>query len=232
MTRIALIVLGLGSLAALGIYLAYSPDDAATGVQADENDPETPEADPGGEAAGAAETEPQQSAEQPAGAADGEPVTAPEVTPEQAEQPGAEEEVTATGASSEIEIGEPRPEEPAGAAGEERYAELLKEAEGLEAKGRRSRAAALYEQALSVKPNGSEALSKLAFHHLNKGDNSAAADYAARAVVQDQTSSEAWIVLGAARDGLNDKQGAREAYRKCVELGKGIYVQECRRMIR
>jgi Tfp pilus assembly protein PilF len=73
-------------------------------------------------------------------------------------------------------------------------------------------------------------LSHLAFGYLNRGDNQQAADFAARAVAIDPTSSEGWIVLGAARDALGDGKSARDAYRKCVELGQGDYVQECRRV--
>ena len=43
-------------------------------------------------------------------------------------------------------------------------------------------------------------------------------------------SSEGWIVLGAAKHALRGKAG-RDAYRtKCVELGKGAHVEECRRV--
>ena len=242
MTRVALIVLGLVSLTALGIYIVYTPDDSAAGVQADATEPGRAE----GESATEAERKPlatgteQQPQEQPAERAEAEPVAEPEGAPEQVEQAAAEQQESATGATGSTQGREPRlrktasaeGRQPTGEAEEERYAGLLKEAKKLYSKGRRSRAEALYEQALTIKPNGSEALGKLAFYYLNRGDNGAAADHAARAVVEDPTNSEAWIVLGAARDGLKDKHGAREAYRKCVELGKGIYVQECRRMVR
>ena len=98
--------------------------------------------------------------------------------------------------------------------------------------GGRARAVAVYEKALELNPDGSEALSKLGFIFLNRGSNKKAAEYAARAVENDPTSSEGWIVLGAARHVLNDYEGAREAYRRCVEQGKGDYVIECRRMLR
>jgi Flp pilus assembly protein TadD len=72
----------------------------------------------------------------------------------------------------------------------------------------------------------------LAFNHLNRGDNARARDFAARAAALDARSSEAWIVLGAARDALGERTAAREAYKSCVELGHGDYVTECRRMVR
>jgi hypothetical protein len=112
------------------------------------------------------------------------------------------------------------------------YAEYIAQARKLDDQRRSRKAVALYEQALTVNPNGSEALSRLAFYRLNRGKNREAADYAARALQGDPTSSEAWIVLGAARDALKDRQGSRDAYRKCAEIGKGEYVGECRRMLR
>jgi cytochrome c-type biogenesis protein CcmH/NrfG len=48
----------------------------------------------------------------------------------------------------------------------------------------------------------------------------------------DPTSSEGWIVLGAARHALGDPRGARDAYRECAERGVGEYVVECKRMLR
>ena len=118
------------------------------------------------------------------------------------------------------------------AAAQEDYAQLIAEAKKLEKKGRRRQAFELYEQALVLNPNGSEALSRLAFHYLNKGKNELAVDHASRALAADPQSSEAWIVLGAAKDALKDKTGAREAYQQCVQVGKGVYVQECKRMLR
>jgi CheY-like chemotaxis protein len=231
MTRMALVVLGLLTLSVVGVYLFYPPADSgeerASGAidsraTASEEPPPTapgaalsqdgvgPQAERAGEKQG-----PEQGA-----------------ATEQAEEPGQAEEEPGQAAAASVEVGEPRLEQPEESGDEERYAELVEEARKLEAKGKRRRAVELYEQALAVRQDGSEALGKLAFHYLNQGDNGTAADYAARAAVEDPTSSEAWIVLGAARDGLKDREGAREAYRKCVELGKGIYVQECRRLLR
>jgi tetratricopeptide (TPR) repeat protein len=153
-------------------------------------------------------------------------------TEETGEQPEPDLAGAEQSPASTVEVGEPRIAEPTQAVDEAGYAQLVAEAGKLEKKGRRRKAAALYEQALALNPNGSQALSKMAFHYLNKGKNKLAADHAARALVGDPQSSEAWIVLGAARDALRDKTGAREAYRQCVEVGKGVYVQECKRMLR
>ncbi|MBK8171905.1 MAG: DUF4388 domain-containing protein [Sandaracinaceae bacterium] len=89
-----------------------------------------------------------------------------------------------------------------------------------------------YLAAIAINPAGSEALSGLGFIYLNRGDNRQAADLAARAVAADPTNSEGWITLGAARQGLHDVTGAREAYRACVERGTGRYVNDCRQMSR
>jgi hypothetical protein len=109
---------------------------------------------------------------------------------------------------------------------------LIAEGKALEQEGKRAQAMAFYDRALSITPNDAALLSRMAFNHLNRGDNKSAEDFAGRAAAVDPTSSEAWIVLGAARDGLGNRAGAREAYKRCVELARGQYVEECRRMVR
>jgi Tfp pilus assembly protein PilF len=90
----------------------------------------------------------------------------------------------------------------------------------------------LYQQALAMNPNSSLALSRLAFGYLNRGENEQAMQFASRAVAIDPTSSEGWIVLGAAQHATGEREKAREAYRNCVEHGQGDYITECRRMAR
>lgn len=109
---------------------------------------------------------------------------------------------------------------------------MLANGRALERAGKRDEALKLYERALAVAPNDPALLARMAFNHLNRGDNKNAEEYAARATAVDPTSSEAWIVLGAARDGLANRAGAREAYKRCVDIGRGEYVAECKRMIR
>ena len=109
------------------------------------------------------------------------------------------------------------------------YESLLSLAQG--AKNRRQ-AEAAYRKALEINPNGNKALSHLAFALLNKGKNAEAAEYAQRAVVLDPTDSRAWVTLGAARQQLRDRPGAKEAYRNCVAYGQGRFVADCRAMIR
>lgn len=109
---------------------------------------------------------------------------------------------------------------------------LLARARKLEDQSRLRQALALYEEAAALVPDNSAVLSRLAFGYLNGGRSADAAEYAARAVARDETNSEGWIVLGAAKHELGDRKAAREAYEKCVELGRGAYVDECRRMVR
>lgn len=109
---------------------------------------------------------------------------------------------------------------------------LVAQARALEAKGKPVKALSLYEQAVQLDPNASAILSHLALAYLNAGRYKDALERAERAVTADATNSEGWIVLGAARDGRNDHKGAREAYRRCSEVGTGAYVIECRRMLR
>jgi hypothetical protein len=98
--------------------------------------------------------------------------------------------------------------------------------------GQRKQARAAYEQALLRDPNASEALSKLAYLHLDAGDNDQARQFAGRAIAVSPNDSQAWIVLGAARSALGDRKGAREAYRACAALPHDAYTAECRRLAR
>jgi Flp pilus assembly protein TadD len=85
---------------------------------------------------------------------------------------------------------------------------------------------------LEVDPASSFALSRVAYLHLQAGDDARARQYAARAVELDATSSEGWIVLGAALEALRDRAGARAAYQQCAATGAGEYAAECRRLAR
>jgi hypothetical protein len=147
------------------------------------------------------------------------------------EQP--EEAIPAKTAEAPVPPGQTAPVEPEKSASTPTNpAEMIAIARKLEHNRKRDEAVALYRRVLEIDPNHSEALAKLAFHFLNQGKNTEAVDYAARALARDPSSSEAWIVLGAAKEALNDQQGARDAYRRCVEVGKGVYVAECQRMVR
>jgi DNA-binding response OmpR family regulator len=110
--------------------------------------------------------------------------------------------------------------------------ELAERARALERAGKPRQAMQLYEAAVQLDPNASDVLGRLSMSYLNRGENQLAADYASRAVAVDPQSSEGWIVLGAARQALGDGRAARDAYKKCVEVGKGEYTDECRRMAR
>jgi Flp pilus assembly protein TadD len=108
------------------------------------------------------------------------------------------------------------------------YDAALEEARRL----RGSRAEAAYRVAIGIQPNGSEALADLAFLLLNRQANGEAEELAARAVAIDPTNSKGWITLGAARQGLGKHAEAMDAYRRCVEVGQGRFVGQCRMMLR
>jgi Flp pilus assembly protein TadD len=107
---------------------------------------------------------------------------------------------------------------------------MLTSANALYQSGKRREALAAYQAVLAHDPNASDALSKIAYIYLDKGDNARARRFSARAVELDPNSSEGWIVLGAALEGLGDRPGARNAYRTCASLGSDIYASECRRL--
>ncbi len=97
---------------------------------------------------------------------------------------------------------------------------------------RGARAAAAYRRAIELNPEGSPALAELARLMLARNHTREAAELAERATAVDPTNGLAWVALGAARQSRGDRQGARQAYRNCVKLGKGPYVSECRAMLR
>jgi hypothetical protein len=109
--------------------------------------------------------------------------------------------------------------------------ELLQRGQKLAEQGKPKQALAAYESAAKQSPEDSKVLSRLALTYLNQGRNNDAANYAARAVELEESNSEGWIVLGAARSQLGDRKAAREAYKRCAEVGKGSYVNECRQML-
>jgi DNA-binding response OmpR family regulator len=97
---------------------------------------------------------------------------------------------------------------------------------------RGARAAAAYERAIELNPQGSSALAELARLMLARNHAREAAELAERATAVDPASALGWVTLGAARQMRGDQQGARQAYRNCVKLGEGSYVSECRAMLR
>jgi DNA-binding response OmpR family regulator len=97
---------------------------------------------------------------------------------------------------------------------------------------RGSRAVAAYRRAIELNPESSVALGELARLTLARQNTREAIELAERATVVDPTNALAWVTLGAARQQRGDREGARQAYRSCVKLGKGEYVRECRAMLR
>jgi len=78
-------------------------------------------------------------------------------------------------------------------------------------------------------PNRADVLRKMAYYYLNSGRHRDAERYASRAVGADPRSSQGWILLGLARDGLQDVEGAKSAFQRCTQA-EGPYVSECRRL--
>jgi predicted Zn-dependent protease len=126
------------------------------------------------------------------------------------------------------------PTEPSGATqtAASRTEQSIATAQELESQGKTKQAMDVYENAIAQTPANSALLSRLAFMYLNQGRPTDAIAYAQRAIQADQSNSEGWIVLGAARYELGDRKAAKEAYRSCAELGRGAYVVECKRMLR
>lgn len=162
--------------------------------------------------------------------------TAVEPTAVEAIEPGAEVAVAEPAVEPTVEavpepVVEPAVIEPAAAplAGES-YASVLAEADA--ARRRPATAIPLYERAIELNPNGTEALSQLAYLLINRGrgdDTRRAAAFAERATSADSTDSLAWLVLAVARETLGDRTGARAAYRACVDQGApGRWQQQCR----
>jgi hypothetical protein len=97
---------------------------------------------------------------------------------------------------------------------------------------RGSRAVAAYRRAIELNPESSPALGELARLTLARQNTRESIELAERAIAVDPTNALAWVTLGAARQQRGDREGARQAYRSCVKLGKGQYVLECRAMLR
>ena len=151
---------------------------------------------------------------------------------------GSGRDERASGRSALEDSPSPAPDEESGAAvdggdsktsGEDSYEAQLELARRLK---RGSRATAAYRRAIELNPKGGEALAEFGRLQLARGHTREAAQLAERATALDPSNALAWVVLGASRQDRGDSQGARQAYRSCVKLGKGRYVQECRSMLR
>lgn len=156
--------------------------------------------------------------------------TEPEFTVKTVTEPAAVAVAKPQPAPEPVAVPEPKPEPgpPASLVNEQEYERELKLAE--RSRGRKAEAA--YRRALERNPRGSAAKAGLAMQLLGRGKTKEAARLAKEAAELDPTSSLAWITLGAARQELRDRPGAREAFRNCVDQGKGRYVAECRSLTR
>jgi len=97
---------------------------------------------------------------------------------------------------------------------------------------RGTRATAAYRRAITLNPEGADALAELGRLMLARQHTREATELAERATAIDPSNSLAWVTLGAARQMRGDRQGARQAYQSCAKLGRGRYVSECRAMLR
>lgn len=160
----------------------------------------------------------------PVSASAAEPVPASAPTPESAPTPAPAAEPTPTPAPK----GDPDRVYPeTGAA--DTYDAQLALARRLK---RGSRAVAAYRRAITLDPQGADALAELARLMLARQHTREATELAERASAIDPSNALAWVTLGAARQMRGDRQGARQAYQNCAKLGKGKYVAECRAMLR
>lgn len=112
------------------------------------------------------------------------------------------------------------------------YAKALSDGYALQRAGQTVHAQASYERALSIVPDGSGALSKMALLHLNAGRSAEARSYAERAAEADSGNAEAWIVLGSILQAAGDPRSAQEAYGRCASLEDPQYSVECQRLLR
>ena len=65
---------------------------------------------------------------------------------------------------------------------------------------------------------------------LNRGRNKKAVAYAYAYTRQFPNKAYGWLMLGAAFQQMGNMTLAREAYRQCVEQGKGRGLDDCRAM--
>jgi tetratricopeptide (TPR) repeat protein len=111
------------------------------------------------------------------------------------------------------------------------YKAIVKRANALyRSRKTRGQAVAEYQRALTLNPNGGEALRKLSYYYLNQGRSSDAEQFAVRAVRANQSNAQSWFLLGAAREARNNHQGAQQAYRGCAQ-GKGAYATQCKALL-
>jgi len=120
----------------------------------------------------------------------------------------------------------------ADASGEPGFEQWLERAESLSRRGQSVQAVDAYERALQARPGAPVALAGKAYAYLNLNDRTAAKKLAQQAVAADPTSSRGWIVLGAVEELLGSRSAAQAAYRRCAEQGVGVYVAECRKLVR
>lgn len=142
------------------------------------------------------------------------------------------------GESAEKEAPREAADKPTEAEPKEEFPTVVDRSAEYEAKlkeARRKRGAAaekLYREAIAIDENRPEALIDFAFFQLERGKNQDAHEFSERGARLDPSSSKAWITLGASLQALGRRDEAMEAYRQCVDKGRGQYVNDCRLMLR
>jgi CheY-like chemotaxis protein len=89
-----------------------------------------------------------------------------------------------------------------------------------------------YKAVLTQYPSQSSAMSGLAIVYLEQDNLAEALRYAEQATTADAANAEGWLALGAALEGQGKRKQAQDAYRSCVELGRGRSVAECKNLRR
>jgi tetratricopeptide (TPR) repeat protein len=112
------------------------------------------------------------------------------------------------------------------------FKSLLEEARVFARRRQNQRALDAYEQALRLQPGEASALAGKAYAYLNLDDRRAAKRFASLAVAADPTSSQGWVVLGAAEELLGSRRASQEAFRRCAAQAVGGYVNDCRQLVR
>jgi predicted Zn-dependent protease len=186
--------------------------------------PQPPQAAPTAPSAPEPQAKQQPAAAQEVGSA--EPAAKP--APSEAAKPSPAAEQPAEEETAKAPTDKPQPASNA----QVNAAQVLAKGRSLEQRGKKQDAINLYAKAVEEGTASSQLLSRMAFLYLNQGKNALAETAAKRATDADDTNSEAWIVLGAAQDGLGKKQAAEQSYRHCAQKGQGQYVTECKRMLR
>ena len=112
------------------------------------------------------------------------------------------------------------------------YARLVKEAGVLASRGRAAKAIPVLEKALTLRPDGDDALIALANAVLEQGQAERALGYASRAIAANVQNADAWLAKGTIEQQLNHTEAAKEAYHQYLRLApRGRYATDIRHIL-